>query len=181
MFSELFEQLNSIGPYKPQVHYHHGSPESERDHLVRYLFPRAFEYDSRSRVMEKRWENYNNQEVFVVNVDNDGHVKILLMDLIYKRIVPFHIIVVSSKPPEMLGEREILRGREFDDFIDTHEYQKPDVFFKKYINHDDIETLGSNDGIILVRIKDTRCALDIFKKDELVRYSLERNLNIVFF
>jgi len=170
-----------MGPHKSQVHYHHGLPGSGHDRYVRNFFPEAFEYNSWSRVMEKRWENYNNQRVIIVNADNDGHLKILLMDLIYKKIVPFHIVVVSSKPPELLGEREILRKREFDSFINTHEYQKPDVFFERYVNRDDVETLGSNDGIILVKIKDTRCILDIFEKDELVKYSLERNLNIVFF
>jgi hypothetical protein len=183
MLSELFERLDSISLYKPQVHYYHGQPGSGHESFVYDLFPDAFKYNSRSRLEEKRWKNYDNQKVIIANVDEDVHLKILLIDLILRERVPFHIVIVSSKSPELLEkeEKNLSEENEIDEFVCTNKCQQPEIFFKRYVGDDDIETLGSEDGIISVRIKDTKRVLDIFREDELVKYSLDHNINMVIF
>src|SRR5271170_5110183 len=127
--SELFERLDSIGFHQPHVQYYYGPPGSGRDCFTHKIFPEAFEYTFESQSsMEKRWKNYNNQESIIVNVNNEEHLKVFLLDLIVKKIVPFYIIILSSKPPDLLKEKRLnyflytKYGHlcELEPFIDQH-------------------------------------------------------------
>src|SRR5271170_240999 len=106
--SELFERLDSIGFHQPHIQYYYGLPGSGRDRFAHKIFPEVFKYTFELQSsMEERWKNYKNQEAIIVNVDNKDHLKVFLLDLIVKKIVPFYIIILSSKPPDLLKERRL--------------------------------------------------------------------------
>src|SRR5271170_2225596 len=106
--SELFERLDSIGFHQPHIQYYYGLPGSGRDRFAHKIFPEVFKYTFELQSsMEERWKNYKNQEAIIVNVDNEDYLKVFLLDLIVKKIVPFYIIILSSKPPDLLEERRL--------------------------------------------------------------------------
>jgi hypothetical protein len=74
---------------------------------------------------------------------------------------------------ELFDDFGWIRGKKEGLYVDIDECQEPSIFFKEYFENDDVEALESDDGFVLIRVKDTKTVLRVFKKSELVDYSLK--------
>jgi hypothetical protein len=81
---------------------------------------------------------------------------------------------------ELFDDFGWIRGKKEGLYVDIDECQEPSIFFKEYFENDDVEALESDDGFVLIRVKDTKTVLRVFKKSELVDYSLKYKFRLSY-
>jgi len=178
--SELLGRLNLIVSHELWINYYYCSPSGAGyDRFAHKFFPDSFKYDPQSLNVCCRWKNYNNEKVIIVNVDSVVHLKIFLWDLIKNEIFPFRIIILSSKPDYLLEKVEFFEMKKLDKFIVNNVFEKPDVFFRKYVGHKNYEYFESDDDIVSVRVKRTRQIVAIFRMSEIRRYASYYKIDFV--